>query len=182
MSPIKTVAVFCGREYGPRKDFYQDLALSTGKLLADNGFVTATGGGPGMMSDVNEGAITANGQVISVQFGFSDGKQSPFFTTKYHYEDLRERQKFLLGLADALFVLPGGVGTLYESIEVLSMKRINKTPMDMPLIFIGNEQYQPLYTMLKHMEKEAFLPFPVDGACAFVNTPAEAIELLKKSS
>ena len=175
----RKIAVFCGRDYGPNKDTFQKLALLTGKTLAEHGFTTATGGGPGMMSDVNQGAIEAGGKVISVQFGFNDEHQSPYFTEKHHFEDLRERQKFLVDLADGLCVLPGGVGTLYEAIEVLSMKRVHKIALNKPLIFIGDDFFDPLQEMLLKLEKEEFIPYKVKEACSFAKNPADAVNSLK---
>lgn len=174
-----TIAVFCGRDYGPNKSFYENLALQTGSLLAQNGYITTTGGGPGMMSDVNKGAMDAGGKVISVQFGFNDTIQSPYFTEKHHFEDLSERKKFLIGLAQGMIVLPGGVGTLHEAVEVLSMKRIAKIPLETPLIFIGKKYFDPLKLFLKNIEREKFIWYTVDAATTFVDTPKEAISFLK---
>lgn len=179
MSP-KTIAVFCGRDYGPNKPYYEHLALTTGKLLAENGYITTTGGGPGMMSDVNKGAIEAGGKVISVQYVYSDGNQSPYFTEKHHFDDIRKRQEFLIGLGDGLFVLPGGIGTVYEALEVLALKRVRNLSLDYSLVFIGKEFYQPLHTFLKQLEREKFTWYKIDDACTFVDTPEEAIQYVNK--
>lgn len=168
------IAVFCGREYGPNKEKYHRIAMDTGRLIAENGYTLATGGGPGMMSDVNQGAFEAGGHVISVQFTFNETVQSPYFSESVTFEDLRERQKYLIEHSDAGIVLPGGAGTLYEAVEILSMKRVHKIPMTFPLIFV-DPFYSLLEQFLRLQQSEGFLPFTVDESCVFASTPEDAI-------
>ena len=172
-----TVAVFCGRNYGTRKNYFQTMALETGKLLAEAGFAVATGGGAGMMNDVNKGAHEAGGNVTAIQIEFEED-QSPYFSRKEMFTDLRLRQQRLLQVATAgLIVLPGGLGTLYEAIEVLTFKaKYNYHPV--PLIFVDTEFYAPVETFLNTAQKEGFILNEIADLSTTVAHPADAISVL----
>lgn len=172
-----TVAVFCGRNYGARKDYFQAMAIEMGTVLAQAGFAVATGGGAGMMNDVNKGAHEAGGHVHAIQIEFEED-QSPYFTRKEMFTDLRLRQQRLLQLATGgLIVLPGGLGTLYEAVEVLTFKaKYNHHPV--PLIFVDKEFYAPIETFLQTAYREGFILKEVADLSVTVDTPAEAVPIL----
>lgn len=177
----KIVAVFCGRDYGPNKEKYQEMAYTTGRLIAESGLTLASGGGPGMMSDVNEAAMKAGAKrVISIQYGFNEGKQSPFFTESELFQNLVDRQRRLITLADATIALPGGIGTLYEAIQIIALKRSGEIPLEKQMIFVGDGFYDPIHRFLEQIEKEAFITIPVNQLCLFMKTPEEAVAHLKE--
>lgn len=172
-----TVAVFCGRNYGARKDYFQSMALETGRVLAEAGFGVATGGGAGMMNDVNRGAHEVGGHVHVIQIEFEED-QSPYFSRKEMFTDLRLRQQRLLQLATGgLIVLPGGLGTLYEAIEVLTFKaKYNYHPV--PLVFVDKDFYAPVETFLNTAQKEGFILKAIADLSVTVATPADAVMVL----
>lgn len=176
----KTIAVFCGRDYGPNQAIYQEMALRTGRIIVEHGFRLASGGGPGMMSDVNKGGIEAGGTVISIQYGFNKEVQSPFFTESELYDHLVERQKRLIELADGMMVLPGGLGTIYEAIQVLALKRSGEIPLEKPIIFVGDGYYKHIEQFLTMIYHERFLQIPVEQLCTFATKPEEAVDVLAK--
>ena len=65
-------------------------------------------------------------------------------------ETMRIRKSIMTERADAFLVLPGGIGTLEEAIEVLSMKQLGLT--DKPLVFINtNNFYTDLISIFQKM-------------------------------
>jgi uncharacterized protein (TIGR00730 family) len=178
--PQKCITVFCGEHYGNDQKKYQKLAYNIGFALAKNGFIIATGGGPGQMSDVNHGAKDAGGKVISVQLDVRDRIQSPYFTEKFLFKDLKERQEKLINLASGLVVLPGGIGTVFEAFEILTRKRINTYPINNPVVFVDLLYYSPIRDFITKACETGFIKVPLEKFAAFVDTPKEVVSLLKK--
>lgn len=109
----KKIAVFGG--VGCRnEEYYFPIAHQTGQLLAQAGFVTVTGAGPGMMDEALRGAHDANGQTIGVALAIKERKKSQFAHEEYVFDKLNPRQDKLISLADGYIAVPGGIGTLYE--------------------------------------------------------------------
>lgn len=180
MNKNKTVTVICGRFYGNNQPYYQPLAIRTGELLAKNGFTVATGGGPGQMCDVNKAAIENGGQVISIQLSANGETSCAYYTEKHLFDDLEYRQKKLLDIADAIIMLPGGLGTLYELVDILERKHFGKFPMQAPIILVDKSYYKTLDTFLTHASDVGFIEHEINDMCIFVDTPEEAIQALNK--
>lgn len=170
------VAVFCGSDYGRNRDAYRSIAISTGRLLANGGYAVATGGGAGMMSDVNESAVNAGcKRVVSIRYGPEDGAHSPHFTEYEIFHNLVDRQHRLISIADAMIVLPGGLGTLYEAAQVLALKRSREIPMEKPVVFVGEEYYRPIKEFIETTIQEGFLSIDRAKLCRFVGSPEAAV-------
>jgi hypothetical protein len=176
MKVIKNIVVFGGAF---AHEDYLELSYSVGKLLAENGYVTITGGGTGMMEQVNKGAFEAGGesQGICIQF---DGEEPPgdYFTYKKTYKTFDERHNALLSLGDAFIVLPGGLGTILEALTITQQKKFGELPMDTPLVFVG-EFFQNLDSLFKDIVDQGFIQDDLKELYQFVHTPEEMIGVVK---
>src|SRR3990167_3106322 len=115
----KRVVVFAGNECVKEKEeYYYKIAYETGQLLARGGYLTVTGGGPGLMNEVSRGAVEAGGKTLGICLNVVGRNHSNFLTTREVFDHLNLRQDRLISLADAFIGLPGGVGTLYEIFAV----------------------------------------------------------------
>ncbi len=175
------ITVFCGRYYGNNKDHYQANALQIGKLLAENKYNVATGGGNGQMSDVSRGAFEAGGHVISIQLDHPSQEQGKYFTVYESYKIIDDRQKRLIQLADGFIILPGGLGTLYEAIEIILKKTLGIVKMDAPIVFVDKAYYQHIKAFFERGEEEKFFTEELNRLCTFVNTPEEAVAVINSS-
>ncbi|MCX7996691.1 MAG: hypothetical protein N2691_02915 [Patescibacteria group bacterium] len=123
----KTVAVFCGSDYCPNRALYADIAFSTGRLLAERGYDVVTGGGLGMMSDVNKGAVHAGAKrVVSIRYCFNEGIQSPFFTEFETFNNLIDRQL----MKPVVFVGDRFYQPIKEFIEMVIPEGFLSIPLD----------------------------------------------------
>ena len=177
---MKNIVVFAGNDCAKaREKYYFDLSYRTGRLLALNGFTVVTGGGPGLMDEVMRGAYEAKGKTIAVFLDINGRKQTEFAREKYHYNSLNERQAKLISLGESFISLPGGVGTFYEITEILALKRKNDMDASKKLILIDN-YFNQLKSSLDNMVKEGFIDGKLNDYYKLVNSPEEAVDLLKK--
>jgi uncharacterized protein (TIGR00730 family) len=81
------------------------------------------------------------------------------------------------GRSDAFIVLPGGIGTLEEAIEIMSMKQLGLT--DKPLVFVNtNKFYDGLITNLRKMVSLKFVKLSTLESFAVCPDPSSAIEFI----
>ncbi len=175
----KTVVVFGGAECAEEKrDFYFSLAYRTGKLLAEQEFVVASGAGPGLMDEVLRGAKEGKGKTIGIGLNLSGRKQSEYADESALFDDLRARQSKLIELGDAYVVLPGGVGTLAEVGAVLAAKRVGEMTYK-PMVFVG-KYYRVFESMIEKMIQEGLAQEEVRGYYALAETPEEGVKIVQE--
>lgn len=173
---VFSVVVFCGANNHPE---YSPLAYLVGKLLAQNGFVTITGGGPGMMGQVNKGALEAGGESVGICIKHPHEKKNPYLTKHELYETFEERHRIMLSRGDAFVVLPGGIGTVVEALEITQLKKFKEKPMNTPLMFVGS-YYKNFLGVLSEFDGQGFITESLKELYSYVETPEEMIAQLKK--
>jgi uncharacterized protein (TIGR00730 family) len=109
---------------------------------ADKQYVITTGGGPGMMEAANQGAVDAGG--LSIGLGISLPSEqglndfvSPSLGFEFHYFFLRKY--WFAYLAKAIVALPGGIGTLDEVLEVMTLVQTGKIKKRLPVVLYGRD-------------------------------------------
>lgn len=132
------------------------LSYQLGFKLAEAGYRVVNGGGPGLMHEVLKGAKDAGGATFSVQLGKHEREQSPFADESVHFKRLRPRQDELLTHGDAFIALPGGIGTLYEVLEILALKNTGELRTH-PLILLG-EHYRPFINWMEGHKLKGMVP------------------------
>lgn len=171
------VAVFAGAN---APDSYIELASHVGMTLADKGFVTITGGGPGMMRAVNRGAYQAGGQSWGICINHRAEQIIPdFFHHHEIYERFDERNDRLLELGHAFVVLPGGLGTIVEALQITQRKKFREVSPHTPLIFLGNF-YESLTAVFKKIKDEGFISDDLSDLYQFVDTADLMGEILAR--
>lgn len=126
MPDIHSVAVFCGAASGTLP-VYHAAADALGRGLAKAAMRLVYGGGRvGLMGAVADGALAAGGQVIGVIPKFltqwevaHDGLSELLVTDSMH-----TRKRRMFDLADAFVTLPGGLGTLDETVEIITWRQL----------------------------------------------------------
>lgn len=177
MTDKKKVAVFAGAS-APSE--FVSVAYDVGKLLAENNFVTITGGGPGLMREVNRGAFETGKESWGICLEFRlEQMDLHYFTYHEVHDRFDERNDRLLSLADAFVVLPGGLGTVVEALQITQREKFQEVPMDTPLIFIG-EYHRPLHDRFVEMKQTGFIADDLNKLYEFVPSPTEMITELKK--
>lgn len=126
MPPIRSVAVFCGAAMGRLPD-YARAATSLGEGLAAAGLTLIYGGGRvGLMGAVADAALAGGGAVTGVIPEFLKAREvaHPGVTDTIVTDSMHTRKRRMFDLADAFVVLPGGLGTLDEAIEIITWRQL----------------------------------------------------------
>jgi len=133
---VRKVTVFGSARSLPEEPAYR-LARRFGQKLAESGFMVITGGGPGIMQAVNEGAGKENSFGVNIRLPFEQ-KPNPIIvgnprniTYKYFFN----RKVAFIKEADAVALFPGGFGTHDEAMEILTLVQTGKR-IPIPLILI----------------------------------------------
>jgi len=93
-------------------------------------------------------------------------------------EDLRERKARMMEIADAFIALPGGFGTLEEIAEVITQKHFSFLTCPLALVNTGGF-YDPLAALFEKFYAERFAKPDFRSTCAFVGSPAEAMDYIR---
>ncbi len=126
------LTVFCSSKDNLDPNFYSQTEKFI-KLLNSNKFNIVYGGGTcGLMGTVRKTFINAGGKVISSNV---DRFVEPEITDDYVFSNIDERQKKMIELGDGFIVLPGGYGTHFEMLEVMTKNDIGESSKP---IFIFN--------------------------------------------
>ncbi|HHP7235114.1 MAG TPA: TIGR00730 family Rossman fold protein [Desulfobacterales bacterium] len=132
----RKVTVFGSARVRPDEPVY-DMARRLGKSLVENGYMVITGGGPGVMQAVNEGAGPDNSFGVNIRLPFEqrpnpviDGNPR-YILYKYFFN----RKVAFLKEAHAVALFPGGFGTLDEAMETITLVQTGKR-YSLPLILI----------------------------------------------
>lgn len=133
---VKKVTVFGSARIKPEEPLYQ-LARKLGHQLVAHGYMVITGGGPGIMQAVNEGAGPENSFGVNIRLPFEQ-KPNPVIdgNPRYiMYKYFFNRKVAFLKEAHAVILFPGGFGTLDEAMESLTLLQTGKR-YSLPLILI----------------------------------------------
>jgi hypothetical protein len=133
---IRKVTVFGSARTQPHEPIY-GIARSLGRKLADAGYMVITGGGPGIMQAVNEGAGKERSFGVNIRLPFEQ-RMNPIvdgnprsITYKYFFN----RKVAFLKETDAVALFPGGFGTLDEAMETLTLLQTGKRD-PLPLVLV----------------------------------------------
>ena len=141
---------------------YYRMARELGKLLAENGHATITGGGPGIMEAANRGSYEYGGRSIGLNITLSHEQQpNPYLTDMLQFEYFFARKVMLAMSAKVYVFFPGGFGTIDEFSEVLILMQEGKMPK-MPMFLIGKSFWKPLDRFYKTKMIPAKLIGPKD--------------------
>ncbi len=162
---------------------YAKAASELGTLLSRADMdVVFGGGGIGLMGKLADSVIKNNGRITGVIPAFmkEEGWDHPGVTKMIITPDMGERKRQMFTLADAVVALPGGVGTLEELTEAITLKQLG---LFKGAIIILNtlDFYRSLTDFLDHMVKGQFLRLEHKGIWQIAATPEEVMEYLAKN-
>ncbi len=123
---IQTICIFCGSNTG-KNEVYAEATRTLVRTLAAAGIKIVFGGGKvGLMGVVAETAIAAKAHVIGVtpRRLLEHEVVHTGLTELLVADSMHERKVMMTKMADAFIVLPGGMGTLDETFEVLTLTQL----------------------------------------------------------
>lgn len=144
------ITVFGSARFKEDNEYYIK-ARELGKRIAELGFATMTGGGPGIMEAANRGAFENGGVSVgcNIQLPFEQ-KPNPYLNKTITFEHFFVRKVILVKYSYAFIIMPGGFGTMDEFFEILTLVQ-TKTVTNFPIVLFGKEYHQPLKEMIEWM-------------------------------
>ncbi len=133
---------------------YYELARECGKRIAELGFTTMTGGGPGIMEAANRGAYESGGNSVgcNIQLPFEQ-QPNPYMHKWITFEHFFVRKVLLVKYSYAFIILPGGVGTMDEYFETLTLVQTGSITQ-FPIVLLGKAYFQPLVDYMRFMVEQ----------------------------
>ncbi len=146
------VTVFGSARFEVDNPFYKQ-AVAVGARLANLGFTVMTGGGPGIMEAANKGAYEAGGYSVGCNIILPrEQNPNPYLHKWINIPYFFVRKYVLVKYSYAFVVLPGGIGTLdelFESLTLIQTKMIN----DFPVVIFGRDYHKELCEHIDIMAK-----------------------------
>jgi uncharacterized protein (TIGR00730 family) len=147
------VSVFGSARTKVGSKWYEE-ARKFGALISREGFGVITGGGPGIMQAANQGAKEVGGKSIGI------GIELPFEAGMNPYVDLGvecryffTRKVMFLKYSQGFAVFPGGLGTLDEFFEAVTLAQCGHN-IKYPIVLVGKEYWTGLIEWLKEVAVE----------------------------
>ena len=136
---------------------YYIQARKLGGLIAESGLTVMTGGGPGVMEAANRGAQDAGGKSVACSISLPEEQEPNKYLDKWVTLDyFFVRKVMLFKYSYAFVVMPGGVGTMDEFFEAITLIQTRKI-LNFPIVLIGTEFFKPLLALLKSMIEERMI-------------------------
>ena len=142
------IAVFGSSRTTPDHPSYK-VAEQVGRALVEAGFAVITGGGPGAMEAANKGASEAGGVSVGlgIELPFESGL-NPWVDKGINFRYFFARKTMFVKYSQGFMVLPGGIGTLDEMFEALTLAQTHKVTR-FPIVLIGVDYWQGLLAWLR---------------------------------
>ncbi len=180
---IRSVAVFCGARPG-RDPAHAAAAQALGRGIAAAGLTLVYGGGGiGLMGAVAEAALSAGGRVQGVIPEFLTRMERPHAgpIALDITDSMHARKTRMYELADAFVTLSGGLGTLDETVEVLTWRQLGLH--DKPVILLDVAGWaRPFVALVEALIAAGFVPPSNRDLFQVVPDVATALDVLRAAT
>jgi len=176
---IKKISVFCGAHLGKSPD-YKIAAQQIGKMMAEKGLEVIFGGGNvGLMKIVADTTIEHGGRATGITLKSLDEFEltNPNINETIITHSLFERKEKFLDMSDAFIVLPGGVGSMDELLEVMVSNQLGGINKPLGLLNI-NGYYDGFIDWLQRSVDEEFVSIENQNQVLVNDNPQELLEMI----
>ena len=151
------------------------------RRLGELGFSIITGGGPGVMEAANKGALEAGVTSIGLNIDLPEEQLCNVYTTKaITFKHFFVRKVMLVKYATAFIIVPGGLGTLDELTEVLTLMQTHKI-RPFPVVLFDSDFWKGFLDWLHSSVLDRGLVDEVDfNLLRICDKPDEVIETVQK--
>ena len=158
MAEVRRLCVYCDSSFGHESRF-REVAAALGQAAARRGIGIVFGGGRvGLMGAVADGALGAGGEVIGIIPEILQDREVGHggITRLEVVDSMHNRKRRMFELSDAFVALPGGLGTLDETFEIITWKQLQMH--DKPVLLLNQDGYwDPLLDMVRHQTDAGFV-------------------------
>ena len=177
------VSVFGSARTLPENKYYK-TAEEIGFLLTLKGYGVITGGGPGIMEAANKGAKRGGGKSVglNIELPFEQSHNDFIDNDKIlNFDYFFIRKVMFVKYAQGFIVLPGGVGTLDELFEAITLIQTGKIGK-FPIVLVGHSYWNGMIKWIKAtmLELEKNISASDLDLFSVVDTPEEAVEVIEE--
>jgi len=170
------VTVFGSARFSEGNEYYEQAREIGKRIATDLGLTVMTGGGPGIMEAANRGAFENGGRSVGCNIVLPhEQKGNPYMHKWVEIRFFFVRKVLLVKYSYAFVIMPGGVGTMDEFFEMLTLIQTG-TIHHFPMVLIGTSYYQPLVAMLEKMVENKTISPQDLNLLKITDDPDEAIE------
>ena len=179
MSTIESICVFCGGSDGNDPIFKQE-AYRLGQMLARNNTKLIFGaGGTGLMNAVFRGTKDAGGYVVGVTIKSLFDVEKPDISQEeldefMIFKRMSDRKVYMCKQASAMCILPGGLGTLDEFFEIMTLRQLNISRQPIVLVNI-NGFFNPVKILIDSFIEKGFIKPKFANLFQLVDTVDEVL-------
>ena len=117
--------------------------------LAKKGYAVITGGSSGIMQAANKGAFEAGGISVGLNINLPENQSfNPYLTERFGFDYFFVRKVMLTYASEAYVYFPGGLGTLNEFFEIVTLVQTKKI-RKVPLVLYGKDYWTPFITFIE---------------------------------
>ena len=162
-----------------KQDPMYAAAVAIGRGLAQAGFATMTGGGPGIMEAANKGALRAGG--VSVGLGIElpfEQSLNDYVSLGINFRYFFARKVMFLKYSQGFVVMPGGFGTFDEVFEALTLVQTRKVT-SFPIVLYGRQFWEGMLGWLRDEVRAASYVGEADlDLLQIADDPDEAVRMV----
>ena len=157
MDNIRSLCVYCGSS-SRVDERYREAANTLGAALGERGITLIYGGGHvGLMGLCADACLNAGGRVVGIiPEHIQNLEVEHTGLTELHIVDSMHTRKMMMAeRSDGFIVLPGGLGTLDETFEIITWRQLHLH--DKPIVIVNTNRYwDPLIDMIDHLVEQGF--------------------------
>lgn len=176
---INSLSIFCGAHKG-HDSIFEDEAIKLVNLLAEYNIDIVYGGGNvGLMKVISDRAIELGINITGITLkSLNEFEQSnPSISKTLIVDDLFQRKQAFIELSDGFIVLPGGIGSMDELLEVVVTNQLGLINKPVGLLNTNN-YYEGFLSWFRESVKAGFVSQANFDALIYENTPKKLLELL----
>jgi hypothetical protein len=182
MRKLASVCVFCGSRPGNDPAYAAEAEL-LGRALARAEVRLVFGGASiGIMGTIARAVLAHSGKVTGVIPHFLKEIEVPLegVSERVLTKTMHERKQIMFDRSDAFVILPGGIGTLEETFEMLTWRQLNRH--DKPIVIVDvNGYWTPLVELVEHSVERGFASASVLHLLQVVPTASEVLPAIERA-
>jgi uncharacterized protein (TIGR00730 family) len=177
---VEPAVTIFGSARTPRSHRFYKMARTTGAGFARAGYSVITGGGPGLMEASNRGARDAGGRSIGCNITLPfEQTPNPYLDAYMDFQFFHVRKHMLRKASSAIILMPGGLGTLDEVFEALTLMQTGKSRV-IPVIVMGRDFWKHLGPFMRDsMLAHSTISRGDLSLYTATDDPAEAVSLVR---
>jgi uncharacterized protein (TIGR00730 family) len=175
---MKILTIFCSGKIGVKQEYLEEIHTLVNSFDTEKITIAYGGGNVGLMGVVSDTYKAKGGKLITsnIKKFTVDG-----YPDDYIFDNITERQSKLIELGDIFLALPGGFGTIYELLEVITKNQIGEISKP---VYIYNYKgiYDNLVKLITDLQKEGFIKHDLEWYKIRVFTdPKELVDAINKN-